>query len=288
MSTWNCVNPIALGRGEGASATRQSQDPVLPSGPRRRLRLAPRRGRTAGMTDQPDPVPPDECPICLKPASLCVCAGVVPIANRIELLILQHPQEQDKTLGTARLLAHHLSNATLTVGLSRPNLAKALGRPADAQRWAVLYLGSAKAEPDREVVVVDAKGNPCSDQEARLARIEGVVVLDGTWSQAKALWWRNPWLLKCQRIILGPRRPSRYGRVRSEPRQDSLSTIEAAALLLSRLEGRPEIESELTATFQRMLDRFRQAREDGTAGPPPSAPAGKAAPKRDWRRRPPR
>jgi DTW domain-containing protein YfiP len=225
---------------------------------------------------------PEECPTCLKPAALCVCAGVVPVANRIALLILQHPQEQDKTLGTARLLAHHLTNATLNVGLSWPSLAKALGRPADPQRWAVLYLGSAKAEPDREVVALDGKGNACSDQAARLAHLQGVVVLDGTWSQAKALWWRNPWVLKCQRVILGPKHPSRYGRVRTEPRKDSLSTIEAAALLLSRLEGRPEIETQLTITFQRMVERFRQARKDGTAGPPPSA---RGAPRRDWRRK---
>ncbi len=229
-----------------------------------------------------DPAAPAACPTCLKPPSLCVCAEVVPIANRIALLILQHPQEQDKTLGTARLLAHHLTNAVLTVGLSWPSLAKALGRPADPQRWAVLYLGSAKAEPGQGVVALDAKGAPCPDLDARLARIEGVVVLDGTWSQAKALWWRNPWVLKCKRVILGPAHPSRYGRVRAEPRRDSLSTIEAAAQLLSRLEQRPEIEAKLDATFQRMLDRFRQARKEGTAGP---APAHPATARRDWRRR---
>jgi len=222
------------------------------------------------------------CPTCLKPPSLCVCAEVVPVENRIALLILQHPQEQDKTLGTARLLAHSLTNAEFRVGLSWPSLAKALGRPADPQRWAVLYLGSAKADPEREVVALDAKGLPCPNQEAELFGIEGVVVLDGTWSQAKALWWRNPWVLKCKRVILGPKRPSRYGRVRTEPRADSLSTIEAAALLLSRLEGRPEIESELDATFQRMLERFRQARKEGLAA---AAPLGKASGRRDWRKR---
>jgi len=82
--------------------------------------------------------------------------------------------------------------------------------------------------------------------------------LDGTWSQAKALWWRNPWMLKCRRVVLGPRRPSRYGRLRREPRRDGLSTIEAAGMLLSRLERRPDIEEKLTASFERMLDRVRQ------------------------------
>ena len=204
-----------------------------------------------------------ECPSCRKPAVLCVCDQVQPIATRLDLLILQHPQEQDKTLGTARLAALHVANAVLTVGLSWPSLAKALGRPADPQRWAVLYLGSANAAalaPAQEVVALDGKGAACADQTKALAFIEGVIVLDGTWSQAKALWWRNPWVLKCQRVILGPRRPSRYGRVRAEPRGDSLSTIEAAALLLSRLEDRPEIETAMDATFQRMLEKFRAAR----------------------------
>lgn len=201
-----------------------------------------------------------ECPTCGKAPEFCVCAEVVPLANRIHLLVLQHPQEQDKMLGTARLLVHALGEATLKIGLSWPSLAKALGRPADPGRWAVLYLGSAKADPERELTALDAKGTPLADQEAALAGIEGVVVLDGTWTQAKALWWRNPWVLKCRRVVLGPRQPSRYGRLRPEPRKDSLSTIEAAALLLARLEDRPEIETALGALFQRMLDRVRAAR----------------------------
>jgi hypothetical protein len=259
----------------------------LPTAPPLRLHAAPARSTTPAMLNEspPEVAPPAECPTCHKPSPLCVCAEVTPLANRIALLILQHPQEQDKTLGTARLLAHHLTNATLTVGLSWPSLAKALGRPADPRQWAVLYLGSAKAEPDREVVVLNDKGAPCPDQDAQLAGIRGVVVLDGTWSQAKALWWRNPWVLKCRRVILGPKHPSRYGRVRTEPRKDSLSTIEAAGQLLSRLERRPEIETALDASFQLMLERFRQARKDGVAG---AAPTSAHSPRRDWRKRKPK
>ena len=66
------------------------------------------------------------------------------------------------------------------------------------------------------------------------------------------------WMLKCQRIVLGPQRPSRYGKLRREPRRDGLSTIEAAAMLLSRLERRPDIEEKLTASFERMLARVRE------------------------------
>ncbi len=212
------------------------------------------------------PVPAgSDCPRCLKPLPLCICAAVEPIQNRIGLLILQHPQEQDRALGTARLTAMHFRDATLKIGLSWPSLSKALGRPVDPQRWAVLYLGSARAAqlaPGRDIVVLDRKGAALADQEAALAEIEGVVVLDGSWSQAKTLWWRNPWMLKCRRVVLGPSRPSRYGKLRREPRRDGLATIEAAALLLSRIEGRPEIALTLHKNFEQMLERYRAARRE--------------------------
>jgi DTW domain-containing protein len=185
---------------------------------------------------------------------------IEPFDSRIAVLILQHPQERDRALGTAGLTVRYLRRATLKVGLSWPSLTKILGRPVDPHCWAVLYLGSAKAAalaPGREILVLNRKGEPEPNQDALLRDIEGIVLLDGNWSQAKALWWRNPWMLKCRRVILGPSRPSRYGRLRREPRRDGLSTIEAAAMLLSRLENRPEIEAGLTASFEKMLTGYR-------------------------------
>ena len=218
------------------------------------------------MPNELDPVAdaaPVVCPHCRKPLELCVCDGVERIENRVALLILQHPQEQDKTLGTARLTALHFANAVFKIGLSWPSLAKALGRPADPKQWAILHLGSVQAAelpPGREIVVLDKKGKPIADQDAALADIEGIVVFDGTWSQAKTLWWRNSWVLKGKRLVLTPRQPSLYGRIRREPRPEGLSTLEAAALVLSRLERRPEIEATLTASFERMLARYRASR----------------------------
>src|SRR5215471_5833991 len=223
-----------------------------------------------------------DCQRCLKPMPLCICDSVTPIKNRLSLLILQHPQEQDRALGTARPTALHFPNATLRIGLSWPSLAKALGRPvADPSRWAVLYLGSAKVaelDTDAEIVAIDRKGDIEDRQGAILGDIEGVVLLDGTWSQAKALWWRNPWMLKCQRVILGPRRPSRYGHLRKEPRRDGLSTIEAAGMLLAALEKRSDIAETLNASFERMLVRFRLVQ----ASNPELAPRPKPRQKRDF------
>jgi DTW domain-containing protein YfiP len=226
-----------------------------------------------------------DCPRCLKPMPLCICDSVTPIKSRLSLLILQHPQEQDRALGTARLTGLHFPDATLRIGLSWASLAKALGRPvADPSRWAVLYLGSAKVadfDTDAEIVAIDRKGDIEDRQGAILGGIEGVVLLDGTWSQAKALWWRNPWMLKCQRVILGPRRPSRYGHLRREPRRDGLSTIEAAAMLISALEKRPDIAATLNASFERMLARYREVQ----AAQPELIPRPQPRRPRNFRRR---
>jgi DTW domain-containing protein len=224
-----------------------------------------------------------DCPRCLKPQPLCVCDSITPIENRIALLILQHPQEQDRALGTARLTALHFKNAVLKIGLSWPSLSKALGRTVqDPSRWAVLYLGSAKVadlETDRDIVAINRKGEVEENQRAILKDIEGIVLLDGTWSQAKALWWRNAWMLKCQRVILGPKHPSRYGKLRREPRRDGLSTIEAAAMLLGNLEKRGDIEATLNDSFDRMLAKVRSAQA--------VLPELKPKPRRDYRRRKP-
>src|SRR4029079_3780931 len=57
-------------------------------------------------------------------------ADAHPVDNKVAVLILQHPQEQDRVLGTAKLLCATLANAKLTIGLSWRNLGHAPGAPA--------------------------------------------------------------------------------------------------------------------------------------------------------------
>jgi DTW domain-containing protein YfiP len=219
-------------------------------------------------SDAPAPptAAPAACPHCLKSPALCVCDQVRPFDNRVELLILQHPQEQDRALGSARLAALHFKKAMFKIGLSWPSLSKIVGRETDPKHWAILYLGSAKAEtlaPGRPIVVVNHKSEALPNQDQALRDIEGIILLDGTWTQAKAMWWRNAWMLKCRRVLLARERPSRYGKLRKEPRRDGLSTIEAAAMLLARLEENPKIEAALNTSFARMLERYRAAYSKG-------------------------
>ncbi|HKM73107.1 MAG TPA: DTW domain-containing protein, partial [Stellaceae bacterium] len=58
-------------------------------------------------------------------------ASAEPIDNRFFVLILQHPQEKKEVLATAAVTRAMLNRAELVVGLSWPNLSRAVGRPAD-------------------------------------------------------------------------------------------------------------------------------------------------------------
>ncbi|MBP2315112.1 tRNA-uridine aminocarboxypropyltransferase [Azospirillum soli] len=205
----------------------------------------------------------EPCPTCLKPQHLCVCEAVEPIDNQIFLLILQHPQEKRETLGTAQIAHLQFKNSALKVGLSWSNLKRILGREVDYKRWGVLYLGPVKQgdnAPKAEVAVVDKGGNVQKDSDLVLGDLEGVIVLDGTWSQAKTLWWRNPWLLKCRRIVLHPQFRSLYGQARKEPRRESVSTLEAGAFLLSRLEADPTVLDRALKPFSLLLKKLRAPR----------------------------
>ncbi|HEV2300778.1 MAG TPA: DTW domain-containing protein [Stellaceae bacterium] len=183
-----------------------------------------------------------------------------PIDNRVFVLVLQHPREKKEALATAPVLVAALGRAALATGLSWPNLSAALGRRADPGHWAVLYLGSARGaarggpgETVSEIAALDRRGERIADQAAALAGIAGIVLLDGSWKEAKSLWWRNPWLLKLRRLVLDPARPSRYRRLRREPRRQALSTLEAAALALSHLDSRSGAAAALEARLAALL-----------------------------------
>jgi DTW domain-containing protein YfiP len=178
------------------------------------------------------------------------------IANRVFVLILQHPHEKREPLATAPAVGSTLQHAKLVTGLSWPNLSRPLGRDADPRRWAALYLGSARpaALADRrDLMLLGRDGQPIADPAPILRGLDGIVLIDGTWSQAKTLWWRNPWLLKLHRLVLNPPRPARLGKLRREPRREALSTLEAAALALRHLEAGPEAADALLAALGQII-----------------------------------
>lgn len=184
---------------------------------------------------------------------------ITPMDIRTRVVVLQHPQERDRALGTVPILQAMLPKVEVIVGLSWPSLARLLDdADADALRWAVLYPGSLPRQLQRNelsapVLRLDRNGNALGPTPY----LEGLLVLDGSWSQAKTLWWRNPWLLKVQRLVLHPKEPSIYGKLRKEPRREAVSTLESVADALV-FNGEPkEVRDSLRKVFRTMVQRAR-------------------------------
>jgi hypothetical protein len=192
----------------------------------------------------------------------------------VPVLILQHPQEpsrKDQEVSSARILTELLDPCFVKVGLSWKNLPHALKGWKEVEEieelqkpkaWYTLYLGTKKnAEVDPSalpgIYYLDKKGEPT--EAPAQPEIGGLILLDGTWAQAKTLWWRNAWLTKTQRIFIVTKAKSLYGNIRKEPRPECVSTVEAAAETLQFLGLDPEIETRLKNEFALRLKTFRDS-----------------------------
>jgi DTW domain-containing protein YfiP len=164
---------------------------------------------------------------------------LVEITTRTRVLILQHPRESTVPVGTARLaelglvnLERHVGTEFADCGPVRAALANPLAPPI------LLFPGEGAKDLTRE-----APTGPTT-----------LVVIDGSWSEAAKTLRRNPELGRLPRYGLGAGPPSRY-RIRREPREDCLSTIEAIARALTILEKDDGLASRLLRPFEALVEQ---------------------------------
>lgn len=185
------------------------------------------------------------CPKCHRDQDECLCAKAPVLANRICVIILQHPQEQYKQLNSAWLANIMLKNSHVSVGLSWNGFKSVAGESALPSQWGILFLNSKGKATDPPLVIQDRKKQFSTDYKF----LKGIIALDGSWKQAKTLWWRNPWFLKLHRISLNPAHAS----LRAQTREGGLSTIEAIAFALDNLGEDKNIGESLRENFRRLI-----------------------------------
>ena len=176
------------------------------------------------------------CPRCLLHKSVCLCALVPSLATRTRLVLVIHRDEERKPTNTGALAVRCLSNSELVrrgeeagVGLQAfsPEVQPLLLFPHEDARPLAEFVGCAR---------------PIS-----------LVVPDGTWRQASKVRKRELALADVPCVTLPPGAPTIY-RLRREPREGGLATMEAIARAFGVLEG-PAIEEQLMHIFRVMVDR---------------------------------
>lgn len=209
------------------------------------------------------------CYRCHKAQIVCVCDTVPRVENSTEIIILQHPRERFHPIGTVRFAK---------LGLARVRVV--VDHPRERRR------GAGLTDHPTEVAAggLDGLGLLYPSRTARLLtdvppgeRPRRLLVLDGTWSQARSLYKSNPWLRGVPAYALAPARPGQY-RIRLEPDARSLSTVEAIVQSLAILEPETAGLDGLLEAFGRMIDRQIAYASAPTPRPSRTTRAPKKAP----------
>ena len=182
------------------------------------------------------------------------------------MVILQHPRERDMPIGTARMASLSLVGASLRVGMqwTADQLADVVGDPA---RPPILLAPG----PNARDILHDPPPGPVT-----------LIVIDGTWSQARSLVRRNPFLQTLPRYAFATPEPSQY-RIRREPKPEYVSTLEAVMHVLGVLERDPVGVRALLEPMRAMIDaqlhcQMTSARRTSYRRPRAAKPRGPRVP----------
>nr|WP_295802444.1 tRNA-uridine aminocarboxypropyltransferase [uncultured Microbulbifer sp.] len=183
-------------------------------------------------------MPRQICPTCQRPLKVCYCSALVHIANRIKVLIIQHPLEEKHPFNTGRMARLCLENSELIVAenLSDEKLAQLL-KPGSA-----LLYPSLGWLPEVEQV---APGTPQAEA------LEQLVVIDATWRKSKKMLHLHPALQQLPRVSFEGALSSNY-QIRHSSLENSLSTIESVAMAMAQLEPERDFKTML-APFEYMV-----------------------------------
>ncbi|HEY4223682.1 MAG TPA: tRNA-uridine aminocarboxypropyltransferase [Myxococcota bacterium] len=188
------------------------------------------------------------CPRCRRPESHCYCALIPSLTPKTRVVIVQHPRERDVAIGTARMVHLGLRGSALVPGVAVDD------KPA---------LADVLADPSAAVLFPSDDAKPLADWLRDPPRT--LVVVDGTWSQARKVLRMSPRLGALPRVSFTPSAPGNY-RIRKEPSEECLATVEAVAAVLGALEGDVEGYRALLRPFTAMVDRQVDAAAQSVVG----------------------
>jgi len=187
----------------------------------------------------------NRCERCFLPRTLCLCHALPSVVTRTRVVILRHHKELWKVSNTARLAA---------LALPQAELHDYGGPDSRLDEVALRAPGTFVLFPD----------GPEPSREPPAAEVRQLLVLDGSWPQARRMSQRMEVLRGLPRLVLPPPPPTSV-RLRQPLRADGMSTLEAIAGALELLEG-PAVSGPLYALHALSVARVLASR--GRPGQP--------------------
>lgn len=183
------------------------------------------------------------CPDCRLAVTHCLCAWRPRVEAQAGMCLLMHDVEALKPSNTGWLIADVIAD-TWAFGWSRIEVDEALLALIDDPQWQpYLVFPGEYVAPERVVSTVESPV---------VGRRPLFILLDATWTEARKMFRKSPYLERLPVLSLQPERCSRY-HLRRSTRSDQLCTAEVAALCLE-LAG----ESRAADALNAYLDVFSQ------------------------------
>ena len=152
----------------------------------------------------------------MRPKKVCHCDLIPSVDNKTEIVIAQHIRERGHPFNTARIVADALVNSQIVVDYAE-NFCR----------------HSNLIDEDTGILFPSQNALDLCHVEKELLP-KRLLLLDGTWNQAKRMYRKWPAIHSLRHYKISPPNPGQY-RIRLEPDDSSLSTIEATVMALKSL-----------------------------------------------------
>lgn len=184
------------------------------------------------------------CQCCLLPQKQCLCDTLQPTTSRSRFCLMMYDTEPMKPSNTGRLIADVLPD-TLAFQWSRTSPSSDLLTLATHPDWQpMVVFPSAYAGPERQVL----SAPPLSGKPPLF------IMLDGTWTEARKMFRKSPYLDNLPVISVDLDMTSAY-RLRESHGEGQYCTAEVAIALLE-LAGDTQAAQSLTDHFVLFRERY--------------------------------
>ncbi|MEH6490674.1 tRNA-uridine aminocarboxypropyltransferase [Halopseudomonas sp.] len=188
------------------------------------------------------------CASCQLALAVCICAQRPQLDASVTFCLLMHSLEPLKPTNTGRLIAECLDDTQAFVWARTEVDPQLLALLADPENQPYVVFPGEYALPGQRVF---------QTIEAVPGRRPLLIILDATWTQARKMFRKSPYLASLPVLSMQTEQLSRY-RLRRSSRDDHLCTVEVAIAALA-LAGDESAALQLNHYFETFSDAYLSA-----------------------------